>query len=59
MLHYLATAKFPNMLLIDWSKGQERGASVWRQATNLWRYPPGELYADATFARTEPRASRM
>lgn len=59
VLHYLAGAKFPNMPLIEWLKGQENGASVWRKATNSWGYTPEELYADASFARNEPRASRM
>lgn len=59
VLHYLAGAKFPNMPLIELLKEQEDGASVWREATNFWGYTPKELYADASFARNEPWASRM
>lgn len=59
VLHYLAGAKFSNMPLIDWLKEQEDGAMVWREATYSWGYTPEELYADASFARDEPRASRM
>lgn len=56
VLHYLAGARFPNMPLIDWIKEQEDGATVWREATNSRGYTPQELYADASFARNEPRA---
>lgn len=55
MLHYLASARCPNISLIEWAKQQEGGLQAWENAKNFWGFTAKDLFEEGEDARNSGR----
>jgi ankyrin repeat protein len=47
MLHYLASARYPNTSLIEWAKQQGDGVHAWESDRNFWGFTAQDLYEES------------
>jgi hypothetical protein len=52
MLHYFASAREPNEVLIAWARQREGGVGAWESERNCWGFTARDLYEEGEAGRS-------